>query len=94
MKVKTLASAEAVKVTEERTIDPALLFQRFLVVSQIGDLSVGEVMQYELSAHPPSLFEAKHQLRKPDKPALLEAIRSYSSSKDNADIQFISKTEY
>lgn len=94
MKVKTLASAKAVKVTEERTIDPALLFQRFLVVSQTGDLSVGEVMQYELSAHPPSLFEAKHQLRKPDKPALLEAIRSHSSSKDNADIQSIPKTEH
>ena len=32
-KVKTLASARAVKVAEDRTIDPALLFQRFLVVS-------------------------------------------------------------
>ena len=37
-KVKTLASARAVKVAEDRTIDPALLFQRFLVVSQSGEL--------------------------------------------------------
>lgn len=35
-KVKTLAAARAIKVTDDRTIDPALLFQRFLMVSQSG----------------------------------------------------------
>jgi len=30
-KVKTLASARSIKVSEDRTIDPALLFQRFLL---------------------------------------------------------------
>jgi hypothetical protein len=88
-KVKTLASAKAVKVAEDRTIDPALLFQRFLVVSQSGELSLDEVMKYELSPYPPSLFEAKHQLRKPDKPALLEAIRNHATSVDDSVLQSI-----
>ena len=34
-RVKTLATAGAIKITEDRTIDPALLFQRFLVVTQV-----------------------------------------------------------
>ena len=33
-----LAFTSAVKVTGEQTIDPALLFQRLLVVSQSGDM--------------------------------------------------------
>lgn len=45
-KVMPLASAKAVKITEDRLIDPALLFQRFLVVSQTGELSLDEVMKY------------------------------------------------
>ena len=73
-KVKTLASARAIKVTNDRSIDPALLFQRFLVVSQSGDICLNDVMKYELSPYPPSLFEAKHHLRKPDKAQLLDAI--------------------
>ena len=43
-KVKTLAPGSAVKVVEDRTIDPELLFQRFLVVSQTGDLQIDEMM--------------------------------------------------
>ena len=38
LKVKTLASSKNIKVSAGRSIDPALLFQRFLVVSQTGDL--------------------------------------------------------
>ena len=53
-KVKTLA------------FDPALLFHRFLVLSQSGDICVDDVLQYELSPYPPSLFEARYVLRKAD----------------------------
>ena len=35
------------KISPDRTIDPALLFQRFLVVSRSGDLSLEEVLTYE-----------------------------------------------
>lgn len=48
LKVKTLASSKNVKVSEDRSIDPALLFQRFLVVSQTCDLRLDNVMSYEL----------------------------------------------
>ena len=57
-KAKTLAAISSVKVSPEQTIDCALLFQRFLVVSKSGDLSLQEVMCYELSPYPPALFEA------------------------------------
>ena len=35
---------------------------------RIDELNLHEVMKYELSPYPPSLFESKHRLRKPDKP--------------------------
>ena len=77
MKVKTMASARAIEVTEDRTIDPALLFQMFLVVSQSGDLLLNEVMDHELSPYPPSRFQAKNQLRQPDKPQFRDALKEH-----------------
>lgn len=78
-KAKTLANISSVKVTPERTIDPGLLFQRFLVVSQLGVLSLEDIMKYELSPFPPALFEARKVLRKPDKPQLANAITDYAT---------------
>ncbi|XP_052233279.1 uncharacterized protein LOC127846144 [Dreissena polymorpha] len=63
-RAKALENSSAVKIAEDRAIDPALLFQRFFVVSKSGDLSLEDVMSYELSPHPPALFEAKKQSRK------------------------------
>ena len=63
-KVKTLAASRTINITEDQTIDPALLFQRFLVVSQSGELGLDEVLHYELSTHLPRLFEANNVLRK------------------------------
>ena len=74
VKVKTLAASHTIKITEDQTIDPALLFQRFHVVSQSGKLGLDEVLHYELSPYLPSLFEANNVLRKPDKTRLLEVI--------------------
>ena len=95
LKVKTLASSKKVKVSEDRTIDPALLFQRFLVVSQTGELRLDDVMSYELCPYPMSLFEAKDILRPPDKPQLAEAIRNYVKTKsDNAVTQTVPVTDH
>ena len=58
-KVKTLAASRTIKTTEDQIIDPALLFQRFLIISQSGEFGLDDVLHYELSPHPPSLFEAK-----------------------------------
>ena len=93
-KVKTSASARSIKVTVDRVIDPALLFQRFLVVSQSGDLCLEEVMKYELSPYPPSLFEGKYILRKPDKAKLLEAIRKHVIPESEAILQFIPRSDH
>ena len=76
---KTLANISSVKVSPERTIDPGLLFQRFLVVSKLGVLSLEDVMKYELSPFPPVLFEARKVLRKPDKPQLANVITDYAT---------------
>jgi len=85
LKVKTLASSKNVNVSEDRSIDPALLFRRFLVVSQTGDLRLDDVMSYEICLYPMSLFEGKDILRQPDKPKLAKALRNYVKTKsDNA----------
>ncbi len=94
-KAKTLATATAVKIGDEQTIDPALLFQRFLVVSRTGDLSLDDVMSYELCPFPPALFEAKNLLRKADKPQLAESIRKHvSESSTNVVTDAIPVTEH
>ena len=72
-KAKTLANISSVKVALERTIDPGLLFQRYLVVSKLGVLSLEDVMKYELSPFPPALFEARN------KPQLANAITDYAT---------------
>jgi len=53
-KAKSLGETSTVKVAPDRTIDSALLFQRFLVVSKTEELS------YELSPFPLALFEARN----------------------------------
>ena len=72
-KVKTLAASRTLKITEDQTINPTLLFQRFLIISQSILIYQGvhcctnvcnlhgldEVLHYELSPYPPSLFEAE-----------------------------------
>ena len=94
-KVKTLAASRTIKITEDQTIDPALLFQRFLVVScQSGELGLDEVLHYELSPHLPSLFETNNVLRKPDKARLLEVIQEYLSSTKSAKLEAILKTDH
>ena len=54
---KTLASSKSVKVSADRSIDPALLFQRFFRVSQTGNLRVDDVLSYEPCLYPMSLRE-------------------------------------
>jgi len=62
------------------------------VVSQTADLSLDEVMAYELSPYPPSLFEAKHLLRKPNKAQLMAAIKELSA--DDAVLKDVPEVEH
>lgn len=89
-KVKTLASSRAVKVAEDYTIDQASLFQRFLVVSQTGDLWLDKAMNYDLCPSPMFLFEGKNILHQHDKPQLADVIKKYVTSKsDNTVTQVV-----
>lgn len=45
-RAQTLGNISAVKIAPDRTIDSALLFQRFLLVSRSGDLSLEEVLTF------------------------------------------------
>jgi len=93
-KVKTLGDSCCIKVSQDRSIDPALLFQRLLVISNAGDFSLEEVLQYELSSFPPALFEASNIMRKPEKTQLAKAIDEYASSlSDEAVTNEVPQTE-
>ncbi len=89
-KAITLGQTSAIRVAPDQTIDSALLFQRFLVVSQTGELALEEVMRYELSPFPPALFEARDIFRKADKPQLAHAICEHAS---DAILQSVPETE-
>ena len=79
-KVKTLGDSCSVKVSQDQSINPALLFQRLLVISNTEYLSLEEVLDYELSPFPPALFEARYVMRKPEKEHLVNAIDEYARS--------------
>jgi len=72
---RTIASNSKVKVGDQRSIDPALLFQRFWLTSNINDLSAREVLEYELCPCPPALFESPNLMKKADKAPLLKSLK-------------------
>ena len=78
-RAKTLGKISAVKIAPDRTVDPAFLFHRILVVSKSGDLSLEEGLTYELNPYPPALYETRNILRKADKPQLAQAIRDHAA---------------
>ena len=93
-RAKTLGNISAVTIAPDRTTDPAFLFQRFLVVSRSGDLSLEEVLTFELSPYPLALFETRNILRKADKPQLAQAIRDHAADLLNeAVMNSIPKTD-
>ena len=88
-RAKTLADEFNIKVSQGQTIDPALLFQRLLFVLASGDLSLEDVMSYELSTFPTALFEAKEILRKADKPQLANMQLLNTPSSNQASLSTI-----
>ena len=93
-RVKTLGDASSVRIKPERSIDPALLFQRLLVISKVGEFSLEEVLDFELSPFPPALFEASYIMRKAEKAQLTKAIDDHARSlSDDAVTNELPKTE-
>ncbi|XP_016426339.1 eIF-2-alpha kinase activator GCN1-like [Sinocyclocheilus rhinocerous] len=75
-----------IKVGKDQTIDPALLFQRFLIMSKTEQFSLEDVMRYELCSFPAALFEGKEIFRKANKPQLAQAVTEFSSKKSNKSV--------
>ena len=76
-------------------IVPLILpFCSSISLSRSGDLSLEEVLTYELSTYPPALFEARNILRKADKPQLAQAIRDHAADlSSEAVMNSIPKTD-
>lgn len=85
-RAETLADESTIKFAQGRTIDPDLLLQRVLVLLKTRDLSQKEVMSYELSPFPTTLFEAKEIFRKTDKPQRAHAVVEYSSEESKVTV--------
>ena len=72
-RVKNMSSG-TVSSENEVMIDPALLFQRLLVVAKSTPLDIHDVVQYKLCSYPPSIFETSKLLQKANKTQLAETI--------------------
>ena len=88
-RAKTFGHSSSVPIAPDRTIDPALLFQRFIVVSQTGDLSMQEVMKHELSTCPPALFKGRHIFREADKLQIATANTEHASSVTSGEYKVV-----
>ena len=83
---KTLADDSTIKVAQDRVIDPALLFQRLLFISNSGNVSLEDALCYELCPFPATLFEGKEVLRRADKPQLANVVAEFASRESENSI--------
>ena len=72
-KAKTMSEKSKVPCGDQagRSIDPALLFQRLLVIAGTDKIELDDVMRYELSTFPPTLFENSFMPREAQKYVLM-----------------------
>ena len=57
-----------------------------MTVVTVGDMNLADVLNYELFAYPPALFELRTLLRKADKPQLAHAILKKCGNLCTADV--------
>jgi hypothetical protein len=69
----TLMTTKKSGSSEVAHIDPALLFQRFIIVAQRSSLKE-DYFKFELCTIPPALFERNGFMRKANKPELAKAV--------------------
>ena len=96
--VKTLGAKKSVKVDGcPVTIDPQLLFQRFITAANSTYEDIKELFRYELCSFPSSLFESPDFLRQPNKASLADELWKFLSasgyvpddSSGPKDVQFV-----
>ncbi len=81
----TMGIANKLKVDKDISIDPTVLFQRFLIIQQNAEVDISDVFKYELAPYPPALFERNYVMLTADKPKLKEALIGEAMSKLKAD---------
>ena len=64
----------------EVQVDPQVLFQRLLVIASNAEITLSEIMTFELSVYPPSLFTSNGLPRSATKPQLADAMAKCTSS--------------
>ena len=58
------------------TVDPQVIFQRFLIVANNTSCEPDELLKHELSTYPTALFDKHGFLREADKPQLADTLRT------------------
>lgn len=95
--VITLGTKKSLKVDGHPiTVDPQLLFQRFITVANTTYEDKKELFQFELCSFPSALFESHELLRQPNKATLADELwelviahAGSPSSNFPADVQFV-----
>ncbi|KAK7088764.1 hypothetical protein V1264_022644 [Littorina saxatilis] len=95
--VITLGTKKSLKVDGHSiTVDPQLLFQRFITVANTTYEDKKELFQFELCSFPSALFESHEFLRQPNKATLADELwklviahAGSPSSNFPADVQFV-----
>ena len=72
--IEKIRVKELVMDAKKVTVDPQLLFQRQLILSNKIDHSIDDLLKYELSTLPTALFDKHGLLREANKPQLAEAL--------------------
>ena len=88
-----MTCAPKVKTKDGTSIDPALLFQRFVCFTQTGDISKIDVIGYELYPYPPALFDSTILMLEMDQPALGTALRQVTGKVSQDSASTIAQTD-
>lgn len=70
----TLGQKVSISACEKVSVDLQLLFQRLVIIANNSDTNLADVFKYELSPHPPALFDKSGMFHEPNKPQLTEAL--------------------
>lgn len=73
-RVQTIADDSKVKNLSGEVHRPRMLFQRLLITSRAGEVSLEDALEYELSPVPATLFQPGGLMREADKPLLASAL--------------------
>ena len=93
-KVVTMETMKkGVKIGEKMTYDMEQLYGRFLIVSQTRDVTLEDMLSFELAPVPSAIFDDYGSLRKSTKSTLLHALAVWHEDMNEPDIQVMDGNE-